>query len=61
MSRKETSQTEAAADEMLIREAEDDSAWEPPIHVSAKPWARRAPVRHSRGEVKDPKGQRHGG
>ena len=42
------SQTEALTDEALIREAEDDSAWEPPIHVSAKPWARRIRVRRSR-------------
>lgn len=37
--------SEAETDESLMREAEDDSLWGPPIHVPAKPWAHRVRVR----------------
>ncbi len=32
---------EAESDKSLLREANDASAWGPPIHVPAKPWAQR--------------------
>jgi hypothetical protein len=37
--------TSAEIDELVIRDADDDSAWGPPIHVPAKPWAQRVTVR----------------
>jgi len=37
--------SEAAVDEIVIREADDHSAWEEPIHVPAKRWAERVRVR----------------
>lgn len=37
--------TAAEIDELVVRDVNDDSAWGPPIHVPAKPWAKRAPVR----------------
>jgi hypothetical protein len=36
--------TSTEIDELVVREAEDESAWGPPIHVAAKPWAKRVPV-----------------
>jgi hypothetical protein len=41
MTTKSKRPAEAESDESLIREAYDASAWGPPIHVPAKPWARR--------------------
>jgi len=40
-----TNMWSAETAELLMREAEDDSAWGPPIHVPAKPWAHRVRVR----------------
>jgi hypothetical protein len=37
--------TEAEIDDIVIRQANDDSAWEEPTHVPAKPWAERVRVR----------------
>lgn len=37
--------TSAEIDELVIHDADDDSAWGPPIHVPAKPWAQRVAVR----------------
>jgi len=37
--------TAAEIDELVIRDADDDSAWGPAIHVPAKPWAQRVAVR----------------
>jgi len=37
--------TEAQVDEIVTRQADDESAWEEPIHVAAKPWAKRVRVR----------------
>jgi hypothetical protein len=37
--------TSTEIDELVVREAEDESAWGPPTHVAAKPWAKRVPVR----------------
>jgi hypothetical protein len=37
--------TEAQIDEIVTRQAGDESAWDEPIHVPAKPWAKRVRVR----------------
>ena len=37
--------TEAQIDEIVTRQADDESAWDEPIHVPAKPWAKRVHVR----------------
>jgi hypothetical protein len=38
--------TATEIDELVVRDADDDSAWGPPIYVPAKPWAQRVAVRH---------------
>jgi hypothetical protein len=45
MTMKKKRPTETETNELLIREANDDSAWGPPIPVAAKPWAHRVRVR----------------
>jgi len=42
---KKRSLTSAEIDDLVVREADDDLAWGPPIHVPAKPWAQRVAVR----------------
>jgi hypothetical protein len=37
--------TELQIDEIVARQASDEAAWEEPIHVPAKPWAKRVRVR----------------
>ena len=36
--------TQRKVDEIVSRQALDDSAWSDPVHVEAKPWAKRVPV-----------------
>lgn len=37
--------TQSKVDEIVSRQALDDSAWGDPVHVEAKAWAKRVPVR----------------